>query len=125
MSFEAIEIIQKMNSLICLIINACGEYRSKYNLTEQRRPWSTILQEPLIEILKLNGDNNIPSTIPACIDELIEIAKFVLMDRLEHHKANGESDVLSEESEFGQLRSQLINIFIECKSEAKIIYCIT
>ena len=105
-----------MNSLICLIINACGEYRSKYNLTEARRPWSTILQEPLIEILKLNGDNNIPSTIPACIDELIAIAKFVLMDRLEHHKANGESDVLSEESEFGQLRSQIISIFIECKS---------
>ena len=104
-----------MNSIVCIVINSCRDYREKFNITEGRRPWSTVLQEPLIELLKLNGDNNIPTTIPACIDELVAIAKFVLSDRLEHHKSNGESNILSEESEFGQLRAQLVGIFLEGK----------
>ena len=104
-----------MNSIVCIVINSCREYREKFNITEGRRPWSTVLQEALIELLKLNGDNNIPTTIPACIDELVTIAKFVLSDRLEHHKSNGESNILSEESEFGQLRAQLVGIFLEGK----------
>ena len=121
-SFEAIELIQKMNSLVALTINACRSYRTATD-NNGRRPWTTVLQEALIEIVQLNGDNNIPLAVPACVDELVVIAKFILADRLEHHKANGETDVLDEDSEFGQLRAKLIDIFMqsECFGEAAIL----
>ena len=55
--------------------------REKQKLNEGNRSWTTVLQDSLIRVLKLNGENGLEKIKSAITEQLFTITKFVLQDR--------------------------------------------
>jgi len=55
--------------------------RSEHRLSNGSRPWSTIHQDALVEIVKMNGENELQRLQPAVTDQLFIISQFILRDR--------------------------------------------
>jgi len=114
-TLEVVGTIQKINALVCLIVQACSTFRSEHRLSNGSRPWSTIHQDALVEIVKMNGENELQRLQPAVTDQLFIISQFILRDRLNLFQSqafDGES-IPDEGSDFGLLRSQILKIFLD------------
>ena len=123
MTLEVVGTIQKINALVCLIVQACSSFRkvimthnlwpiwwlsicyivkkrnmltwqtyskkkfcinfqrAEHRLSNGSRPWSTIHQDALVEIVKMNGENELQRLQPAVTDQLFIISQFILRDR--------------------------------------------
>ena len=80
-SVDVIEIIQKINALICFIVQACTSFRESHKLSNGTRAWTTILQDTFIRTVKLNGENQLQKIQPIITEQLFTITKFLLRDR--------------------------------------------
>ena len=55
--------------------------RENKKLNEGNRSWTTVLQDSLIRVLKLNSENGLEKIKSAITEQLFTITKFVLQDR--------------------------------------------
>merc|ERR1711962_287661 len=114
-TLEVVGTIQKINALVCLIVQACTSFRAEYRLSNGSRPWSTIHQDSLVDIVNRNGENELQRLQPAVTDQLFIISQFILRDRLNLFQSQAlDGDSIPEESsDFGILRSQILKIFLD------------